>query len=168
MTCSGTYHLNSKPDWVTEMSVNGTTHRFAVASNPDGSERTGAVTFCDEEGTCLSCVIKQAPGGTFTLNPSSVEVNAAGGTFRVKVSCSTGYHLSSKPDWIEDITDPGAIQEHTFKVSQNPTENDRNGAVTFCDDKGICLSCVVKQKGRDPDSVGGGNEDVPDGDPVKW
>jgi len=168
VTCSGNYHLESKPGWVTEMSVNGTTHRFAVASNPDGSERTGAVMFCDDEGTCLSCVIKQAPGGNFTLNPSSVEIKAAGGTFTVKVACSTGYHLSTKPDWIEDISDPNVIQEHVFKVSQNPTEDDRNGAVTFCDDKGICLSCIVKQAGRDPDSVGGGNEDVPDGDPVTW
>ena len=168
VTCSATYHLDSKPDWIAEKSVNDQTHTFTVASNPESGERKGALVFCDDEGTCLSCAVWQAPGGEFTLTPPSVEISESGGTFTVKVACSTGYHLSGKPDWISEITDPSAIQEHVFKVSANLTENERNGAVTFCDDKGVCLSCAVKQKGRDPDTVGGGNEDVPDGDPLKW
>ena len=168
VTCSGSYHIDSRPDWVTEKSVSGTTHTLVVASNPESAERSGVVVFCDDEGTCLSCSVKQAAGGEFTLTPTSVEISESGGTFTVKVACSTGYHLSGKPDWITDISDPSAIQEHVFRVSANATENERNGAVTFCDDKGICLSCAVKQKGRDPDNIGGGNEDVPDGDPLKW
>ena len=60
------------------------------------------------------------------------------------------------------------IQEHLFKVSPNSSEDERNGVIVFCDDLGTCLPCAVKQKGHEPDSVGGGNEDVPDGDPVKW
>ena len=168
VTCSATYHLDSRPDWIAEKSVNDKTHTFTAASNPGSGERSGVLVFCDDEGTCLSCAVWQAPGGEFTLTPPSVEISEAGGTFTVKVACSTGYHLSGKPEWISDVSDPSAIQEHVFKVSANPTENERNGAVTFCDDKGICLSCAVKQKGHDPDNVGGGNEDVPDGDPLKW
>ena len=168
VSCSSTYHLESKPEWVTEKSVNGKTHTFKVASNTESEERSGIVVFCDDEGTCVSCAVWQAAGGAFTLTPASVEVNAIGGTFTVKVACSTGYHINSKPSWINDITDATAIQEHMFKVEQNGSENERSGVIVFCDDQGICLPCTVKQKGREPDSVGGGNEDVPDGDPLKW
>lgn len=168
VTCSGTYHIDSKPEWVTESSVIGTTHKFTVAPNPDSVERTGTVVICDDEGTCLSCMVRQAPGGTISINPSTVEINAAGGTFTVKVACSIGYHINSMPGWVEDISDPSKIQEHVFKVAQNPSEDERSGVIVFCDDQGICLPCSVKQKGRDPDSAGGDNEDLPDGDPVKW
>ena len=168
VTCSGTYHISSIPDWVTEKSINGTTHTFEVASNPKSEDRNGVVVFCDDEGTCLPCQVVQAAGGSFAVSPSSVEINAAGGTFKVKVACATGYHISSKPDWISDITEPSMIQEHAFKVTPNKSEEERNGVIVFCDDQGTCLPCAVKQKGHEPDSVGGGNEDVPDGDPVKW
>lgn len=168
VTCSSTYHIDSKPDWVTEKSVSGSTHTFEAAPNPDPVERSGVVVFCDDEGTCLSCQVRQAPGGTIAINPSTVEVNAAGGTFTVKVACSIGYHINSLPSWIEDITEPSMVQEHVFNVAQNPSEDERSGVIVFCDDQGICLPCSVKQKGREPDSVGGGNEDLPDGDPVKW
>ena len=168
VTCTGVYHIESRPDWVTEKSISGNVHTFTVASNPDPVERTGAVVICDDEGTCLSCQVRQAPGGTIAINPCTVEVNAAGGTFTVRVACSIGYHINSMPSWIEDITEPSMVQEHVFKVAQNPSEAERSGVIVFCDDQGICLPCSVKQKGREPDSVGGGNEDLPDGDPVKW
>ena len=168
VTCSGTYHINSMPDWVTEKAVNNMVHTFEVAPNPGAEERTGVVVLCDDEGTCLPCKVWQAAGGTFTVSPASVEVIAAGGTFTVKVACSTGYHINSMPDWITDITEPSMIQEHVFKAAQNKSEDERNGVIVFCDDQGTCLPCAIKQKGHEPDSVGGGSEDVPDGDPVNW
>ena len=168
VTCSSSYHINSTPDWVVEKTVDGKKHTFEVAVNPESESRSGVVVFCDDEGTCLPCKVTQAAGGNFAISPVSVEMDAGGGEFVVTVACSTGYHINSQPAWISEVTSPSQVQEHVFKVSANSSEDDRSGVIVFCDDKGTCLPCTVKQKGREPDSAGGGNEDVSDGDPVKW
>lgn len=168
VTCSAGYNVHSESDWVTEKTVNGKTHVFEVAPNPGSEPRNGLVVFCEDEGTCLPCVVNQAAGGTFSISPVSVEMDAAGGSFTVKVSCSIGYHINSLPGWVSEVTEPSAIQEHVFKVAANSGEDERSGVIVFCDDKGTCLSCTVRQKGRVPDSAGGGSEDLPDGDPIKW
>ena len=166
--CSGSYHLDSKSDWVEEKSVSGKTHTFTVKPNPDSSARNGFVVFCDDEGTCLSCSIQQAAGGDLSLNPSSVEISAKGGTFEVRVACSSGYHIDSMPSWISDVSDSGVIQVHRFKVAENTGETERSGVVVFCDDHGTCMSCSVKQKAVSPDQSEGDNEDLGEGDPIKW
>lgn len=161
VTCSTTYHLSSKPDWVTEKSVNGKVHTFEVAANTGTEGRNGVVVFCDDKGTCLPCNVKQKAKEEevpFSVSPTSVEVAAEGGTFDVTVTCSTTYHLSSKPDWVTEIAVNGKI--HTFEVATNTGTEDRSGVVVFCDDKGTCLPCNVKQKGV---ASGGG-----DGDGFDW
>ena len=168
VTCSGEYHLSSTPGWVEEKSVSGDTYSFEVKANPDPETRTGVVVFCDDEGTCLPCSIVQAPGGTFSVNPSSVEVDSVGGVLEISITCSTGYHIDSMPSWVSDVSDPDAIQVHRFKVAENPTEDERSGVIVFCDDAGSCLPCSVKQKGRTPDQKEGDNEDFTEGDPIKW
>ena len=166
--CSGTYHLDSKSDWVEEKSVSGKTHTFTVKPNPDSSARNGFVVFCDDEGTCLSCSVQQAAGGNLSLTPSSVEISAKGGTFEVRVACSSGYHIDSMPSWISDVSDPGSIQVHRFQVAENAAESERSGVVVFCDDHGTCMPCSVKQKAVSPDQSEGDNENLGEGDPINW
>lgn len=168
VTCPGSYHINSAPDWVVEKTVNGKTHVFEVAAHAVSESRSGVIVFCEAEGTCLPCKVTQAAGGAFAISPTSVEMDAYGGEFVVKVACSTGYHINSQPAWISEVTSPSQVQEHVFKVAANSSEDERSGVIVFCDDKGTCLPCTVKQKGGEPDTAGGGNEDVSDGDPVKW
>ena len=59
VTCPSTYQLSSTPDWITEKAVNGKVHTFEVAENTSSSERSGVVVFCDDEGTCLPCSVRQ-------------------------------------------------------------------------------------------------------------
>ena len=146
VTCSTTYHINSKPDWVTEDSVSGKVHTFSVPANTNTEDRSGVIVFCDDQGTCLPCNVKQK-GKTnvpFSLSPTNVEVEAAGGTFKVTVTCSTTYHINSKPDWVTEESVSGKV--HTFSVPANPTSAERSGVIVFCDDQGTCLPCNVKQK----------------------
>lgn len=168
VTCKGGYHMDSKPEWVTEKSVSGKIHAFQVAVNPEAEERSGVIVFCSDDGTCVPCGIRQAPGGDFSLTPVSMEIDAKGGTFTVRVASSLGYHIDNMPSWISELSEQSQVQEHMFKVAENTSTDDRSGVIAFCDDKGTCLSCSVTQKGRVPDSAGGGSEDIPDGDPVKW
>ena len=170
VTCSTTYHLNSKPDWVTEKAVNGKVHTFEVVANTATEDRSGVIVFCDDKGTCLPCNVKQkgkVEDVPFSVSPTSVEVAAEGGTFEVTVTCSSTYHLNSKPDWVTEKAVNGKV--HTFEVVANSSTEDRSGVIVFCDDKGTCLPCNVKQKGAAADDSAGGNtEDVTNGNPVEW
>ena len=162
------YHINSKPDWITEKSVSNQVHTFEASANTSSEQRSGVIVFCDDKGTCLPCQIVQDASGPFTITPTSVEVEADGGQFEVTVSCSTIYHINSMPEWVEEVTPANNGKVHVFKVGKNSSEQERSGVVVFCDDQGTCLSCFVKQKPHVPDSAGGGNEDVTDGDPINW
>ena len=59
VTSSYGYHLSGKPDWVKEKSVNGKVHTFEVGPSSLAEARTGAITFCDDVGTCLSVTVRQ-------------------------------------------------------------------------------------------------------------
>jgi hypothetical protein len=62
------------PEWITQVSVSGKTHRFKAVRNPSKAERSGAIVFLDGKGTRLSCTVNQggytteiAGGGTETV-----------------------------------------------------------------------------------------------------
>lgn len=167
VTCSSTYTLKSVPTWVVHKSKSGEVHTFEVAANPAQEERNDVILFCDDEGVCLACSVKQAAGGDFSISPAQVSIGAAGGTFEVKVSCSTDYHINDVPLWIKDVSDNSSIQQHKFQVTRNTDVTSRVGVITFCDDGGVCLSCTVTQK-NETEGASGGNEDVPDGEPINW
>ena len=157
VTCSTTYHLNSKPDWITEKSVNGKVHTFEAAENTSTDERSGVIVFCDDKGTCLPCNVKQNgqenPDVPFSLSPTTVNLGSSASSFDVTVTCSTTYHLNSKPDWITETAVNGKV--HTFTAAENTSAADRSGVIVFCDDKGTCLPCNVKQKRKEGDNPGG-------------
>ena len=162
------YHVDSKPDWVSEVSVENKVHTFKVDANTSTEKRSGVVVFCDDKGTCIPCAVIQDGYGPFSLSPTAVEVESGGGTFEVSVSCSTTYHIDSQPEWVKDITPANNGKVHVFQVTAHSLEEPRSGIIVFCDDQGTCLPCKVNQKGWVPDTTGGGTEDVPDGNPVKW
>ena len=171
VTCTGGYHMQSKPDWITEVSVDDKKHTFSASANESFDERKGVIVFCDDVGTCLPVQVTQwaretPPDIPFEITPTQVEVPAAGGEFQVAVQCSTGYHVNSMPDWVSEVS--SADRLHTFSVGANPGTEARSGVIVFCDDVGTCLPCMVKQPGNEPANAAGGTEDVTDGTPVKW
>lgn len=162
------YHVSSKPDWIMEKSVSNQIHTFEVGANTSTEKRSGVIVFCDEKGTCLPCNVVQDGAGPFTITPMSVEVESAGGTFEVTVSCSSKYHINSMPEWVKDVTLAGNGKVRVFQVEKQKAEEVRSGVIVFCDEEGTCVPCNVKQKAHVPDTAGGGTEGVTDGDPVKW
>ena len=233
------YHISSMPDWIHEVSVEKQVHHFEVPTNDSNHERSGVISFCDDEGTCLACLVRQAGfrqlevdldelffdlnggqevvkvsstmdwtvssneswcmvspasgsrNGSFTvtvsdyrvqgtrqatltvrgddlvqtvrveqdgiipfsISPTSVEFGETGGNFEVKVRTSTGYHISGMPDWINE--ESSRNKTHVFQVTANPMVKERRGVISFCDDEGTCLSCIVKQAPHipEPDEV---------------
>jgi len=172
VNCTGGYHQQSAPEWITAAAADGNRYTFYAAANDTGEERSGVIVFCDDIGTCLPCMIKQEAAeeppydGPFTLSPTQVTLPAEGGEFQVTVLCSGGYHQQSSPDWVTPVSVSGNV--HTFSVAPNPGTEQRSGVVVFCDDIGTCLPCMVKQEGNPEASASGDTEDVTDGSPIKW
>jgi len=150
VTANHSYHLSSTPDWVTEKSFKDDVFTFEVGFNASSSERSGVVVICDDEGVCLSCVVRQEGVKPFDINPKSVNVSYQGGTFEITVTSSYGYHLSGKPDWVTEKSVNGKV--HTFEAGPSSLPDARTGAITFCDDVGTCLSVTVRQE-SDPESI---------------
>jgi len=59
VTCSTSYEISSKPDWITEKSVNGKIHTFEVGINAEANDRSGNIVFCDDQGSCIPCIVRQ-------------------------------------------------------------------------------------------------------------
>jgi len=59
ISSSVSYHINSKPSWISEISKDGKRHTFKVEANSSLSQRSGVIVFCDDEGTCLPCNVTQ-------------------------------------------------------------------------------------------------------------
>ena len=122
-------------------------YTFEVEANPDTKERSGVVVICDDRGTCLPCTVKQAGKDVFEISPTEVSMESGGGTFDVTVTATRSYHISSTPDWVKQKSQKDNV--YTFEVEANPETTERKGVVVICDDKGTCLSCTVKQAGKD-------------------
>lgn len=105
----------------------------------------------EKSAICTVTVTKPSGGEPFSLTPTSVELEADGGTFTVTVTCSTTYHINSEPDWVTDESVSGKV--HTFSVPANTSTEERSGVIVFCDDQGTCLPCTVKQKAAETSSL---------------
>jgi hypothetical protein len=60
VTSSYGYHISGMSEWISQTSVSGKVHSFKAEANPEFAMRKGVVTFCDDEGTCLSVEVRQA------------------------------------------------------------------------------------------------------------
>lgn len=134
------------------------------------SEGTATITATagGKSATCQVTVKEEGPEYQFFITPTSINLEAGEADIEITVTCTGGYHLSSFPDWITNTTPENNGHVYTFHVAANPNTEARNDVIVFCDDKGLCLSCMVKQKGKTPDTTEGGNEDIDDGDPINW
>lgn len=137
----------------------------ATVSPYDATDR--AVTWNSSDESIVSVdqngKVKALKGGTATITaaagdksatafvdvlaitPESVKVEGEGGRFDVTVISQRGYHMSSKPDWVHEIS--VERQVHHFEVPANNSDQERNGIISFCDDEGVCLACIVSQEG---------------------
>lgn len=134
------------------------------------SEGTATITATagGKSATCQVTVKEEEPEYQFFITPTSINLEAGEADIEITVTCTGSYHLSNFPDWVTNTTPENNGHVYTFHVAANPNTEARNDVIVFCDDKGLCLSCMVKQKGKTPDTTEGGNEDIDDGDPINW
>ena len=132
-----------------------------AAGSTDITATAGGIT-----ATCKVTVKEVDVPYVFSLDPKSVNLSAEGGDFVITVTCTGGYHMQSKPDWITEksVND----KKHTFTAAANESSEERSGVIVFCDDVGTCLPVRVKQAESPSAEAGAGTEDVTDGSPVNW
>ena len=137
----------SAKGWIT---VTGTkalsTHtvEIAVSANEDPTVREGGILFKSTAGE-VRVTVTQAGADVFTIAPTEVRLGGEGGTFEITVTATRSYHLSSKPDWVSEVSVKDKV--HTFSASVNDGKEERSGVMVFCDDRGVCLPVSVKQEG---------------------
>ena len=104
--------------------------------------------FCDGKGATI--IVKQSEKEEFSLDQSSVEIPAEGGTLMVTVSHTCGYSVSVSKDaagWIIPLTTKGPEKDAVgFEVLLNPESTPREGSVTFSSELGEKTVKVI-QKG---------------------
>ena len=150
-----TYTISISEDAKNWISVNGTraltTDKVGISVSPnDGAtSREGIITFKSTVSEA-TVTVTQAMDERFTVEPTSVELSAEGGTFDVTVKTLKTYHISSKPEWVSEQSVNGKV--HTFEVGANEMLIGRSGVIVFCDDLGTCQSCAVQQDG-DPNQI---------------
>ena len=147
------YHISSKPDWVQELSVEKQVHHFEVPANDSDQERSGVISICDDEGTCLACLVKQAGFQQLEVDLDELFFDLNGGRQEVKVSSTMDWTVSSSENWCT-VSPSGGSYDGVFTIfiGEFKTEGTRSAIVTL---KGGDLARTIKilQEGIVPFSV---------------
>ena len=142
---SETLTATVKPDNATDKTVTWSSSDATVVS----VDQKGKVTALKGGTATITAVAGDKSATAFVdvleMTPSSVEIEGKGGAFDIKIIAERGVHLSSKPDWVREVS--VEKQVYHFEVLTNDSDQVRSGVVSFCDDEGVCLACVVKQEG---------------------
>ena len=140
-------------DWCTLSPESGSAadKLITISAQPNDKyeERKCVVSlFCDGKGATI--IVKQSEKEEFSLDQSSVEIPAEGGTLMVTVSHTCSYSVSVSKDaseWIIPLTTKGPEKDEVgFEVLLNPESTPREGSVTFSSELGEKTVKVI-QKG---------------------
>ena len=143
------YHINSKPDWITETSVNEKVHSFSVGANDADNSRSGVIVFCDDKGTCLSVTVTQKGTGGFSVSPAKVEMDLSGGTAAITISTGLSWTASSNASWCKVSTASGSGSATlTLTVERYEEKGTRSATVTIKAQGNRQATVTVDQEGK--------------------
>ena len=151
--CSGTWTAASDVSWITNVSPTsgtaGATINYVVQANT-GALRIGRITVTGPGGSATLTVTQAQPPCTYTLNPATVTVPAAGGPFStvltLTASCSGTWSATSDVLWITAISPNSgtAGASISYRVSSNSGPQ-RIGHLNVTGPGGASASLTVTQ-----------------------
>ena len=158
VTSNTSWTVSSTSDWCIVTPKSGKNNgkvSIKVSQQKETSERKATVTVKTSSGMIRDIDVLQNGADVFELNPSVVEVPYVSSQFEVKVTATMGYKISSKPDWVTEMskTSDKITYTHTFKAEENTAEEERTGTIVFCNDEEVCVPVTVKQGGKTADPV---------------
>ena len=158
ITSNVSWAISSTSDWCIVSPKSGKNDgkvTIKVSKQTDMSSRKATVTVKTSSGLYRDIDVLQDGADVFELSPSVVEIPYVSSQFEVKVTATMGYEISSKPDWITEMskTSDKNTYTHTFKANENTAEEERTGTVVFCNENEVCVPVTVKQGGKTADPV---------------
>ena len=125
------YHVSSKPDWITEKSVEKQVHHFEAVPNDKTEERTGIIVFCDDVGSCIPCEVKQKGNFGLAVTPGELTFELEGGEGSFSVVTALGWTASSNASWCR-VSPGSGTGKGTVKVTVDEYRvvGDRNAVIT--------------------------------------
>ena len=127
VTCDVDYTVSVSDDWLTLDSDDSGTLSFTAAANTTEDSRTAAITISAGETSSVVEILQE--GISLSVEPSSVGVLGAGGSFTVVVTCNVDYTVSMSDDWVTlDSDDSGTL---SFTATANTTEDSRTTSISI-------------------------------------
>ena len=127
VTSNVEYEVTTSADWLTLNSDNDGTLTFTAEENDSSSSRTATITVT--AGDLKKTVSVTQKGVTLTINKTSVEVDASGGTFTVTVTSNVDYEVTTSADWLTLTSDNDGTL--TFTAEENTTYSERTATITI-------------------------------------
>ena len=128
-----TWTASSNAGWITVSSGSGSGNGsvgYSVATNSSTSSRTGTLTIAGQTFT----VTQSGMSCAYAINPTSQNVNAAGGSGSVSVSATSGcaWTASSNVSWITVTGGSGSGSGSVgYSVTANSSTTSRTGTMTI-------------------------------------
>ena len=148
--------LSSQDAWVDVQPCQGSSgdNRITITVDKNDSYDQRTKTIRITAGTAIQdIVITQNPKYSLVVTPTSVEVDAQGGTFALDLRSNDNYEISiedSGKSWIKEITTKGLTDNrHLFQVAPNEDITKRIGTIRIIMGA-IKESVTITQKESDP------------------
>ena len=135
-------------DWIQENTTRATstnTYRFDIDENVDYEQRSAEIKFTNKENS-LSEVVKvtQTQKDAIVLAKDSYTADSEGEQIQIEVGHNIDFDVEIGCDWITKVdTRAFTTEALTFSVAKNPTNDNREGIITFKSKDGK-LSQTVK------------------------
>lgn len=150
---SRTYHMSSKPDWITEKSVEKQVHHFEAAPNDKAEERSGIIVFCDDIGSCIPCEVTQKGNFGLAVTPEELSFELQGGELSFNVVTALNWTATSNASWCK-VSPASGSGKGTVKVKaeEHMAEGSRHAVVTVKAGD-VVRTVSISQEGIVPFSV---------------
>ena len=140
-------------DWIKENTSRATstnTYRFDIGENIDYEQRSAEIKFTNKENN-LSEVVKvtQAQKDVIVLAKDSYTVDSDGDQIQIEVGHNVDFDVKISADWItREQTRAFTTETLTFNIAKNPTNDNREGVITFKSKDGrLSQTVTVYQEG---------------------
>ena len=135
-------------DWIAENTTRATstnTYYFDITKNEDYDQRSAEIRFTNKENNLSEEVkVTQTQKDAIVVANDTYTVDGAGGTIEIAVGHNVDFDVVISADWITlQTTRAYETETLVFAIAENPSEESREGTITFISDDGT-LKQVVK------------------------
>ncbi len=139
----------SQFNWITNVSVSGSTISYKVAENNSGSQRTGKIKLTYGSYASAEFTVTQSwTASSITMTPSSQTTDYTGGSFNFNYSITnprtnTTVTAASQVSWINNVTVSG--NSISYKVAENNSGTQRTGKIKLSYGSYATVEFIVTQ-----------------------